>query len=216
MNSAPIRSIILLVAALGAVGFSYAVMSPIYAREVFKGDASMLGWFMSAAGGGAVTAALYLGVRKTIRGLGTVISLGGAAMAMGLVGFALSRWLPLTLFCLALCGMGGVLVMASSNTLVQTMVDDDKRGRVMSLFMMSVMGTLPLGNLLAGSMAARFGPAPTLIASGVICLGVVTVFYMRLPGLREAAAPLLATVDASTLDPVALPVEQEEPKVESP
>lgn len=209
MGSPPIRTLIVLVAAVGAIGFFYMVMTPVFAKDIFHGDAKTQGWMMSGAGAGAVLGSLYLGTRRTVHGLGNVITFGGLAMAAGLVGFGLSRLFPLSLLCLGLCGMGGVLLMASANTLIQTMVHDDKRGRVMSLFTMSVMGTLPLGNLLAGSMAAKFGPTPTLIFSGAGCAVIAVFFYWELPKLRAAAAPLLATVDPATLDPVPMPIGKE-------
>lgn len=209
LGSAPIRALILLVAAVCAIGFFYITMTPLYARDVFHGDSKTLGWMMSASGTGAVIGSLYLGTRKTVHGLGNVITFGGMALGAGLIGFAWSRWFSISLLCLGFCGSGGVLLMASANTLVQTMVHDDKRGRVMSLFTMSAMGTMPLGNLIAGGMAAKFGPTPTLIFSGVGCLLVVGAFYWQLPRLRAAAAPLLASVDAATLEPVAVPIREE-------
>jgi MFS family permease len=203
----PVRALILLVAAISAVGFSFSVLTPIFARDVFGGDARTLGWLMSASGTGAVLGALYLGGRKTVRGLGNVITLGGGFLSLGLIGFGLSRWLPLSLASLMLAGVGGVLLMASSNTLVQTMVPDDKRGRVMSIFTMAFSGTAPLGNLLAGSVAARIGATPTLIAGGTACMAIVGIFYWNLPGLRAAAAPVLAAVEAESLEPTVFSTE---------
>ena len=122
---APVRALILLIAAVSATGFSCSVLMPMFARDAFHGRCS------TSAGSCRHRAwrrngALYLGGRKTVRGLGLVITAGGAFMGTALIGFALSRWLPLSLLCLALLGLGGVLLMASSNTLVQTLVDDDK------------------------------------------------------------------------------------------
>lgn len=199
---APIGALIVLVAAISAVGFSYTVLTPVFARDVFHGDARTLGWLMSASGVGALAAALYLGTRRTVRGLGNVITLGGLAMGAGLIGFALSRWLPLSLLCLTLAGMGGVLLMASSNTLVQTLVEDDKRGRVMSIFSMAFTGTMPMGNLLAGFLAGRVGSAPTLAACGAVCIVIALIFFRAIPRLRAAAAPVLAKLDTSEIEPV--------------
>jgi MFS family permease len=201
----PIKMLIGLVAAISAIGFSYTVLTPIFARDVFFGDARTLGYLMSASGVGALSGALYLGSRTTIRGLGRVITFGGAAMGVGLIGFASSRWLPLSLGCLTLTGMGGVLLMASSNTLIQTLVDDDKRGRVMSIFSMAFTGTMPAGNLLAGFLAAKWGTTVTLTASGVICIVIAGLFYRSIPGLRAAAAPVLAKLDPSVFEPIVRP-----------
>jgi MFS family permease len=205
LGFAPIRALIILVAAVSAIGFSYAVLTPVFARDVFHGDARTLGWLMSASGVGAVLAALYLGNRKSVRGLGGVITTGGIILGIALIGFALSRWLPLSMLCLLLAGMGGVLLMASANTLVQTMVDDDKRGRVMSLFTTAFTSTAPLGNLIAGAVAARIGAGITLTVSGTICIGIAGIFHRMLPRLREAAAPALAKLDATTPEPVMYP-----------
>ena len=205
---APIRALIILVASISAIGFSYAVLTPVYARDVFHGDARTLGGLMAASGTGAVLSAFYLGTRKSVRGLGYVITLGGTLMGTALIGFAFSRWLPLSFFCLMLAGSGGVLLMASSNTLVQTMVHDDKRGRVMSIFTMAFTGTAPLGNLIAGTLASRIGSFETLVINGVLCMAVMTAFFLRLPKLRAAAAPVLATVDPVMLDPLVTPAER--------
>ena len=196
---APIRMLILLVAAISAIGFSYTALTPVFARDVFRGDARTLGWLMSASGIGALSAALYLGMRTSVRGLGKVITFGCAAIGVGLIGFAESRWLPLSLGCLILTGMGGVLLMASSNTLVQTLVDDDKRGRVMSIFAMAFTGTMPAGNLAAGYLAGRWGASVTLMASGVLCIVIAGLFFRSLPRLRAGAAPVLARLDPAAV-----------------
>lgn len=205
---APIRALILLVAAISAIGFSYAVITPVFARDVFKGDARTLGLLMSASGIGALSGALYLGSRRGVRGLGKVIAFGGAAMGTGLIGFGASRWLPLSLACLTMAGMGGVLLMASSNTLVQTLVDDDKRGRVMSIFSMAFTGTMPLGNLMVGYLVGSIGATTTLITSGVICIIIAAMFFRAIPQLREAAAPVLARLDPASFEPIVHPADE--------
>ena len=197
----PIKALILLVAGFSITGFSYTVLMPVFARDVFQGDAKTLGWLMAASGVGALLGALYLGTRKTVRGLGDVITLGGVLLALGVSGFATSSWIAVSVICLAFAGAGGVLLMASSNTLVQTFVEDDKRGRVMSLFTMAFTGTVPLGNLAAGAIANRVGAANTLMFSGLTCLVAVGMFYRKLPSLREAAAPILARLDVSEVTP---------------
>src|SRR5262249_507020 len=121
--------------------------------------------------------------------------IGGLLMGAGIIAFALSNWLPLSLFSLVVTGLGAVLLMASSNTLVQTLVEDNKRGRVMSIFTMGFTGTMPGGNLAGGSIAAKVGVRPTLVVSGLICGVVVAIFYRQLPRLRAAAAPVLARLD---------------------
>src|SRR5438874_3390441 len=173
----PMRVLMLTLALISAVGFSYTVLTPMFARDIFHGDARVLGYLMSASGIGAVIAAIYLGSRTTIRGLGNVVAVGGALMGLGLIAFCLSRSLILSMACLGVVGMGGVLLMASSNTLMQSMVEEDKRGRVMSIFTMAFTGTMPVGNLLIGSLAGAVGPTITFVASGAICLIVAYAFY---------------------------------------
>lgn len=133
---APIGNVILLVAATAFTGFAAPVLLPIFARDVFGGDARTLGWLMSASGVGALGGALYLSTRVTVRGLGEVITGGGVAMGAGLIGCAFCRAMELGALCLVFVGAGGVLLMASCNTVVQSLTEDDKRGRVMSLFAM--------------------------------------------------------------------------------
>jgi len=197
----PIRALILLVAAVSAVGFSGSVLTPVFARDVFHGDARTLGWLMAASGFGALSGALYLATRKGVRGLGLVITVGGLLMGGGLIGFAQSHWLPLALLFLSMTGGGGVLLMASSNTLVQTLVEDDKRGRVMSFFAMAFTGTMPFGNLLMGAVAGKFGATTALMAGGLSSLLVVFIFYRQIPRLRAAAAPTLAKLEEAAAEP---------------
>ncbi len=187
----PIRALIIMVALVSLVGFSYPVLLPIFARDVFGGDARTLGYLMSATGVGAISGALYLGTRHGLRGLGNVIVVGGALMATGMAGFALSRWFPVSLACGVLGGLGAVLLMASSNTLVQSLVEDDKRGRVLSIFTMSFTGTMPLGNLMMGAVAGAFGPRLALGCGGGLCAIIIWRFHRQLPELRRLAGPHL-------------------------
>ena len=189
----PIGSTLLLVAGTALTGFAAPVLLPVLARDVFGGDARTLGLLMSASGRGALAGAIYLSTRSGLKGIGIVITLGGVAMGGGLVGCALSRTLPLAMACLGGLGAGGVLLMASGNTVVQSLVDDDKRGRVMSLFAMAFTGTTPLGNLLIGQLAgSRVGVRWTMGGCGVCCVLCAAVYYTRLPRLRALARTALA------------------------
>lgn len=190
----PVRALMIMVALISFAGFSYTILTPIFARDIFRGDAKTLGYLMSSIGIGAVIGATYLGSRTTVRGLGNVIAAGGCLMGTGLAVFGFSRWLPLSLLALSVVGLGGVLVMASSNTLLQTMTEEEKRGRVMSIFAMAFTGTMPLGNLVVGAATKRFGPRPVVVACGAFSALVALNFYRQLPGLRAAAAPLLLKV----------------------
>ena len=190
---APIGNTLLLVAAISFTGFAAPVILPILARDVFGGDARTLGWLMSASGMGALGGAIYLSTRTTVRGLGTVIVLGGWAMGAGLAAIAFCRALAPAMACMTCLGAGGVLLMASGNTVVQSLTDDDKRGRVMSLFAMAFTGTTPLGNLAIGTLSdpRRLGVHWTLIGCGVCCAISTGIYFLRLPHLRVHARPIL-------------------------
>jgi MFS family permease len=168
----------------------YTVLIPLYAGKILNGGPHTLGLMMTATGAGALAGAIWLASRKSVLGLGRVIPLSAAAFGLGLIAFAFSTTLWLSLPLLLLTGAGFMTQMASSNTLVQTVVDDDKRGRVMSFFMMAFLGTAPFGSLLAGSMAERFGAPRTLAFGGVCCLAGAAWFARGLEDLRAAVRPI--------------------------
>jgi predicted MFS family arabinose efflux permease len=189
-KSAPIRTIILLLAVVSLVGMPYTVLMPVFAREILHGDARTLGFLMSASGIGALTGALYLASRHSVVGLGRVIALATATFGIGLVLFSMSSILWLSLMLLIIVGFGGILQMASCNTIVQTIVDEDKRGRVMGIYIMAFAGTAPVGSLLAGALASRIGVSATLQLGGGICFLAALFFASRLPALTEATRPI--------------------------
>jgi MFS family permease len=187
---APIRSLLLLLAVVGLMGMPYTVLLPVIAREVLGGGAGTLGALTSAAGLGALTGALYLASRTSVLGLGRVIVGASAAFGVGLVGFSQVGVLWLALPLLLLAGGGMMLQLAASNTILQTIVDEDKRGRVMSLFAMAVFGTVPFGSLLAGALAHRVGAQNTILIGGAACIVAAGVFFRALPELRRAVHPI--------------------------
>jgi MFS family permease len=189
---APIRALLLLLAVVGVMGMPYTVLLPVIASEVLGGGAGMLGALQAAAGMGALAGALYLASRTSVLGLGRVIVIATAAFGVGLIGFSRAGvfWLALPLT--VITGGGMMLQMAASNTILQTIVDEDKRGRVMSLFAMSVFGTVPFGSLLAGALAHRLGAQNTILAGGVAVLIAAGVFLRALPGLRLMVRPIYA------------------------
>lgn len=188
----PIRAILVTSGLISFVGFSYAVLTPLFAKDVFHGDARTLGYLMSATGIGALVAGGYLSTRTKIHGIGNVIALGGMIMGIGLMAFACSRWLPLSLLFLMITGCGAVLMMAGSNTVLQSIVEEDKRGRVMALFTMAVMGSMPFGNLLIGWIAHVINAQVAICISGAVSFLVAVVFFRQLPKIREAARPVLS------------------------
>src|SRR5262249_30721318 len=172
----PIRSILLLAGVVSLVGAPYTVLMPVFATDVLHGDAHTLGFLMGAIGIGALAGAVGLAVRTSVRGLGAHITAAVATLGGGLVAFGLSRDLRLSLLVLLACGWGLMVHMAACNTILQTIVDDDKRGRVMSFYAVAVMGTLPLGSLLAGALASRIGAPATVAVQGATCLLAAAAF----------------------------------------
>lgn len=156
-QSPALRASLLMVAATSFVGFTANVLAPVFARDVFHGDARVLGQFYSAMAVGALLSAAFLSTRASAAGLGRWVTLGAALVALGMTGFALSTALWLAFACMVVNGTGAVLVMAGNNTLLQAEVQDDKRGRVMGLFTMC-QGAFPVGSLAAGAIANLAGP----------------------------------------------------------
>lgn len=189
-NFAPIRAILSLVILVSLTGASYMVLMPIFAAQIFHGGAHTLGYLMAVPGIGAVIAGVYLASRKSVLGAGIRIATGAILFGTGLVGLGLSRWMPLALFFLVLTGLGMIMQLALSNTLIQTLVDNDKRGRVMSLFTVSFLGMAPFGSMLAGSVAERLGAPLTVTLGGLACIAGGVVFALKLPALRRVVRPI--------------------------
>jgi MFS family permease len=186
----PIRSVLLLLALVSFMGMPYMVLMPAIATHTLHGGAHTLGFLMTASGMGALAGTLYLASRKSVLGLGRIIPSAAALFGACLVAFSLSHSFWLSFAVLVPTGLGMMVQMAASNTILQTLVDDDKRGRVMSIFTMAFFGTVPFGSLFAGFMADAFGPATTVMVGGVCCVLGAAVFYRALPGFREAARPV--------------------------
>ncbi len=186
----PIRSILLLVALVSLVGMPYAVLVPVFAKDILHGGAHTFGFIMTAAGSGALVGTLYLASRRSVLGLGRVIVTATIFFAAGIASFALSGNFPLSLAALALAGFGAMTLVASCNTVLQTILDEDKRGRVMSFFTMAFIGVAPFGSLGAGAMAGIIGPRDTLLLGGAGCLAGAAVFARHLPHIREKVRPI--------------------------
>jgi len=186
----PIRSVISLLAVVSLVGVPYSVLMPVFATTVFHGGPHTLGLLMTSSGCGALFAALWLAGRRSVVGLGRVIPTAAAVFGAGLIAFSLAPALWLALPCLFLAGFGFMVQMASSNTIIQTIVDDEKRGRVMSFYMMAFLGTAPFGSLIAGSMSEQIGAAHTLQMGGACCLVAAAWFARSLPALRQVVRPI--------------------------
>lgn len=186
----PIRSILLLLALTSLFGMPYTVLMPIVAAQVLHGGPHTLGFLMAASGLGAFTGALYLASRRSVLGLGRIIPLAAGAFGTALIVFSLSRWVALSLPLMAFVGITMMVQMASSNTMLQTVVDEDKRGRVMSFYAMAFVGTAPFGSLFAGALADRIGAPGTILAGGAMCIVGAVLFHRNLPALRQAVRPV--------------------------
>ncbi len=186
----PIRALLLLSALVSFFGMQYTVLVPVFAEKILQGGAETLGFLMAASGVGALFGGIYLATRRTILGLGKWISVAPAILGVGLISFSLSRFLPLSLLTMLFVGFGTIIQVASSNTILQTIVDEDKRGRVMSLYTMSFLGTIPFGNLLGGALADRITAPTTLIIDGIVCILGSIFFGRQLPVLRELVRPI--------------------------
>jgi MFS family permease len=189
-GSPPIRSILLLLALVSLVGMPYTVLMPIFASKILHGGPHTLGFMMAATGVGALLGALFLARRRSVLGLGKVIPAMAALFGAGLVAFSLSRFLGLSLVLLLATGTGFMVTMSASNTVLQTLVEDSKRGRVMSFYTMAIMGMTPFGSLLAGGLASRIGAPRTLLLGGLGCIVAALWFTLLLPKLRERVRPI--------------------------
>jgi MFS family permease len=191
---APIRNILLLLGLISLVGMPYTVLMPVFADDVLHGGPNTLGLLMAASGVGALIGAMFLAARKTVLGLGKFIPMTAAAFGAGLVAFSFTRVLWVGLALMVVTGLGFMAQMAISNTVLQTIVDEDKRGRVMSFYTMAFMGTAPFGSLLAGSVAERIGTPHTLMFGGIGCVLGAIWFATRLSDLRRDVRPIYVKI----------------------
>jgi MFS family permease len=187
---APIRAVLLLLALMSLMGMPYVVLMPVFAKDILHGGPHALGFLMGASGLGALIGAFYLASRKTVLGLGRLIAVAASIFGLGIIAFSFSRLLWLSLPLMLVTGVGQMVQMASSNTILQTIVDDDKRGRIMSFYTMAFMGGTPLGSLFAGTLASSIGTPHTLLIGGTTCLMGSVFFAHKLPALRKIVRPI--------------------------
>jgi MFS family permease len=187
---APIKYIILLLALVSLTGMPYVVLMPIFARDILHGGPSTLGFLMGASGVGALIGAGYLARRKTVLGLGKVAALSACLFGGGVIAFSQSTLMWVSMLLVLLTGLGMMILMASTNTILQTIVEDDMRGRVMSFYTVAFLGVAPFGSLLAGGLAHGIGATTTLLIGGVCCILGAIAFAMKLPALRKIARPI--------------------------
>jgi MFS family permease len=197
-RSPPVRDLLLLVGLVSFAGMSYSVLMPIFADSILHGGPKGLGLLMASAGFGSLCGALSIASRSSTRGLGRVVALSALTFGVGLMVFALSRVFWLSAALLFVVGMSMITQAASTNTLIQSMVPDALRGRVMAVYAMMFMGMSPFGALLQGALAERIGAPYTLVIGGCICVAGAIVFNIRLPALRIVARQL---IDAQRVAP---------------
>ena len=190
-GSPPIRSVLLLLALVALFGMPYIVLMPMFAIHVLHGGAHTNGFLMSASGVGALIGALYLASRPSVAGLGKVIAAACLTFGAALIAFSWSPWMWLSMPILVVTGFAMIVQMAATNTIIQSLVDEDKRGRVMSFYAMSFFGAMPFGSLIAGSLAARWGAPTTVTIGGAVCILGGIGFLRVLPALHRHAHPLL-------------------------
>jgi len=181
----PIRYILLLLSLVSLMGMSYAILMPIVAKEILGGGARTLGLLMGATGLGALAGTVFLASRKSVQGLEKIITWGTLIFGAGVVAFSFSRVLWMSLLLLLGVGFGMMIQMGASNTVLQSLTEDDKRGRVMSFFAMAFMGMAPFGSLLAGSLTSWIGADNTLLISGVCCIFGSLFFSRKLLLIRR-------------------------------
>ncbi|MGD0438018.1 MAG: MFS transporter [Bryobacteraceae bacterium] len=201
---APIRTVLSLFAIVSFMGVPYTVLMPVFAAKILHGGPHTLGFLMGATGVGSIGAALSLATRKSVRGLYRVIPTVAVVFGGGLIAFSFSRnyWLSLALLCVT--GFGMMLFAAASNTVIQTIVEEDKRGRVMSYYMMAYMGASPFGSLLAGGLAPVIGAPGAVLLCGIGCIAGAVWFWFQIPKLRPVIRPIYQQLGILPVAPVAV------------
>ena len=189
-NFVPIRTILLLFAVISLMGMPFVVLMPVFAAQVLHGGPHTLGFLMGALGVGALTSALSLVLRKSVRGLLKMIPIAAAVFGTGLIAFGLSHVLWLSLLLMLFTGFGMMQGLTASNTIIQTLVPEDKRGRVMSYYTVAFVGMAPFGSLMAGGLAHAIGAPHTVIFSGVACIAGSLWFWSRIKVIRKDMRPI--------------------------
>jgi len=187
---APLRVLLMLLAVMSFMAMSTSVLIPVFAKDLLRGDAHTQGFLMGSSGIGALAAALYLASRKSVLGLGRAILFAAFFYGVSLIAFSYSIQLIYSLPIMMVSGFCMMLLMASTNTLIQTITEEDKRGRVMSLYAMAFTGVAPLGSLFGGTLAAQIGAPATVRLCGAICIAASFSYGVQLPRLRSLVRPI--------------------------
>lgn len=188
----PIRDLLILIAGISLFGMTFPVLLPVFAAKIFGGGSHIFGMLVSATGAGAFLATVYLAMRKSIQDQGRVMNIGVYTLALSLMAFSYSEFIFLSVALLVITGFSMIVVIASCNMLIQAVVDEDKRGRVMSFYVMAFSGAAPIGSLLSGALSSKTGAPMTVFICGAACLVLGIVFSFRLPVVSELIKPILA------------------------
>jgi len=186
----PIKHLILLLGLVSLMGMSYSVLMPVFAKEILHGGSHTYGFLMGAAGFGALLGALFLASRESVLKMGRIVPAAAILFGAGLIFLSFSRVFPLSLILMIFIGLGMMMQAAASNTIIQTITDDDKRGRVMSFYTMAIMGTAPFGSLMAGGLAKVIGTPGTMLAGGIATIIGALLFLRKLPELKTLVRPI--------------------------
>ncbi|MGC1367904.1 MAG: MFS transporter, partial [Candidatus Acidiferrum sp.] len=198
-KSTPIRTILTLFGLISLMGWPFTVLMPVFALKILHGGPHTYGFLMGAVGVGALISAYSLALRPNARGLTKMIPISSGMFGAGLILFGMSRYVWVSLLLLAICGFGMMQQMAASNTIIQTIVEEDKRGRVMSYYTAAFVGMAPFGSLLAGTLAHAIGATKTVMVSGVCCLAGAVWFFTQLKAVRRVIRPIY--VDLGIMPP---------------
>jgi MFS family permease len=212
----PIRSVLLLFSFTSLMGYSYSVLMPVFAGEVLHGAAHTLGWLMGASGVGALTSALSLAVRKSAVGLTRMLQIATAMLGSALIFFGLSHMLWLSLVLMVFVGFGLMQVASASNIIIQSLVTEDKRARVMSYYTMAFFGAAPFGSLMAGALAHQIGAPYTVMITGACCIASSLWLALELPKVRAVMRPIyqeMGLLPVRQIDPI---VDEVEPAISVP
>jgi MFS family permease len=182
----------MLLALTSLTGMPYTVLMPVFVKEILHGGPRTLGFLMAFSGVGALAASIALASRQSAAGLERRIPLAGLTFGVGLIALSMSRSFPVSAACIALASFGMITQMASSNTIIQTVVEDDKRGRVMAIYAMAFMGMAPFGSIMAGWLAHHIGAPHTIMFSGVLSIAGAIAFFGKLGEIREKVHPVYA------------------------
>jgi len=187
---APIRSILVLLGMVSLMGVSYQMLMPVFAKDIFLGGPRTFGFLIGTLGAGALSGALYLAARKSVAGLSRVIAFCTGTFGVGVMAFAFCRILLVSTALVFLTGFSIMVMMAASNTVLQTVADDDKRGRVMSFYSMTLIGMSPFGSLIAGGLASEIGAPGTVFIGGACCFIAAMIFSRQIPAFKAQVRPI--------------------------